>query len=94
MAEAGIATEVGFIDQDPQLASLSDRTGVCLPFFAAEGGHVSDDIPAALEKAGFMGRILPPVGLDKRVPAIIAAAITRGETVCSGACRWAKVQSA
>ena len=72
-AEAGVACAAGFIDQEPQLASLSGRTGVCLPFFAAEGGHVTDDIPAALAEAGFQGRILPPVGLDARVPGIIAA---------------------
>jgi sirohydrochlorin ferrochelatase len=93
-AEAGIACEAGFIDQDPQLSSLTGGAGVCLPFFAAEGGHVSDDIPEALAKAGFTGHILPPVGLDVRVPGIIAAAILRGKTVCSGACRWARDQAA
>lgn len=88
---AGTGAEVaaGFIDQEPQLSSLTGRGGVCLPFFAAEGGHVSEDIPAALSQAGFTGRILPPVGLDARVPGIIAAAIARGVPVCSGACRWA-----
>jgi sirohydrochlorin ferrochelatase len=80
----------GFIDQEPQLSSLTGQWGVCLPFFAAEGGHVSDDIPQALAEAGFRGRILPPVGLDARVPGIIAAAIARGLPVCAGACRWAR----
>lgn len=89
-AESGTDVAVGFIDQEPQLATLSGRAGVCLPFFAAEGGHVSEDIPAALAEAGFQGRILPPVGLDRRVPGIIAAAIARGVPVCSGACRWAR----
>ncbi|WP_137111022.1 cobalamin biosynthesis protein CbiX [Rhodobacter sp. SY28-1] len=93
-AEAGVAAEAGFIDQDPQLSSLTGGAGVCLPFFAAEGGHVSDDIPAALDRSGFTGRILPPVGLDHRVPGIIAAAILRGVPVCAGACRWAKGQMA
>jgi sirohydrochlorin ferrochelatase len=92
-AEAGTAVEAGFIDQDPQLASLTGGAGVCLPFFAAEGGHVSDDIPAALAEAGFTGTILSPVGLDARVPAIIAAAILRGVPVCAGACRWARAQA-
>ncbi len=88
-------TEVvaGFIDQEPQLSSLTGRGGVCLPFFAAGGGHVSDDIPAALAVAGFTGRILPPVGLDARVPEIIAASIARGVPVCSAACRWARGQN-
>jgi sirohydrochlorin ferrochelatase len=89
-SETGADVAAGFIDQEPQLASLADRGGVCLPFFAAEGGHVSEDIPAALAEARFTGRILPPVGLDARVPRIIAAAIARGEPVCKGACRWAR----
>lgn len=93
-AETGIAAEAGFIDQEPQLSSLPGGAGVCLPFFAAEGGHVSDDIPAALAEAGFTGRILPPVGLDDRVPAIIAAAIERGQAVCPGSCRWAGTAAA
>lgn len=89
-AETGADVAAGFIDQDPRLASLTGRDGVCLPFFAAGGGHVSDDIPAALAEAGFTGRILPPVGLDARVPRIIAAAIGAGVPVCPAACRWAR----
>jgi sirohydrochlorin ferrochelatase len=92
--ETGARVRVGFIDQEPQLSSLTGAGGVCLPFFAAEGGHVGDDIPAALAEAGFRGRILPPVGLDTRVPGIIAAAIARGEPVCDGACRWKMVEVA
>jgi sirohydrochlorin ferrochelatase len=92
-AETGAEVATGFIDQEPQLSGLSGRGGVCLPFFAAEGGHVSEDIPEALAAAGFTGRILPPVGLDARVPGIIAAAIARGAPVCSGACRWARGQN-
>lgn len=88
-AGTGADVAAGFIDQEPQLATLTGRGGVCLPFFAAGGGHVSDDIPAALAEAGFAGRILPPVGLDARVPGIVAAAIRRGVPVCAAACRWA-----
>jgi sirohydrochlorin ferrochelatase len=88
-AATGADVAPGYIDQDPQLSSLTGRAGICLPFFAAEGGHVSDDVPAALAKAGFQGRILPPVGLDARVPGIIAAAIARGVPVCADTCRWA-----
>jgi sirohydrochlorin ferrochelatase len=92
-AETGAEVAAGFIDQEPQLVSLTGRGGVCLPFFAAEGGHVTDDIPEALGAAGFTGRILPPVGLDARVPGIVAAAIARGVPVCAGACRWARGQN-
>lgn len=77
--QADVRVEVGFIDQSPQLAGLTGfgAGAVCLPFFAASGGHVTDDIPQALAEAGFGGRILPAVGLDARVPGIIAAAILR-----------------
>jgi sirohydrochlorin ferrochelatase len=91
--ETGARVEVGFIDQEPRLSSLIGFGTVCLPFFAAGGGHVSDDIPAALAEAGFIGRILPPVGLDARVPGIIATAIARGVPVCAGACHWAMGQN-
>ena len=88
--EAGVRVEVGFIDQSPQLSSLTGfgPGAVCLPFFAAEGGHVTEDIPKALAETGFQGRILPPVGLDSRVPGLIAAAIEAGPEVCLGDCRW------
>ena len=72
--------EAAFIDQDPRLADVRGfgTDAVCLPFFAARGGHVADDLPAALSSAAFAGMILPPVGVDPRVPALIAAAILRG----------------
>jgi sirohydrochlorin ferrochelatase len=89
-AETGARVAAGFIDQEPRLATLTGFGGVCLPFFAAEGGHVGTDIPAALAEAGFQGRILPPLGVDPRVPEIIAAAIRRATPVCAKACRWAK----
>jgi len=91
-AEAGVArVAVGFIDQAPQLSTLAGFRGeaACLPFFAATGGHVAEDLPTALAAAGFEGRILPPAGSDARVPALIAAAILRGEPVCAAVCRWA-----
>ena len=89
-AEVGVPTAAAFIDQTPQLETATGygADAVCLPFFAMAGGHVTADIPAALASAGFAGRILPPVGLDPRVPALIAAAILAGQQICSGACRW------
>lgn len=76
--ELGLArAEAAFIDQSPTLGEATgfDAGALCLPFFAARGGHVIDDLPAALETAGFGGRVLPPLGLDPRVPATIAAAL-------------------
>lgn len=73
--------ETGFIDQDPQIATVAKTFAagaLCLPFFAARGGHVIDDLPGALAQAGFSGRLLDPVGTDARVPGLIAAALRRG----------------
>ena len=72
------AVEAGFIDQSPRIAEVAAKFGpnaVCLPFFAAKGGHVIDDLPLALHEAGFTGRQLPPLGLDPRVPGLIARAL-------------------
>ena len=69
---------VGFIDQNPRIVEVATalpEEGVVLPFFAARGGHVIDDLPAALAEAGFAGRVLPPLGLDPRVPGIIRRAL-------------------
>lgn len=79
LRKAGIhQAEAGFIDQSPRIAEIARNFGpnaVCVPFFAAKGGHVITDLPHALAEAGFTGRLLPPVGLDPRVPALIAAAL-------------------
>ncbi|MEF3046395.1 sirohydrochlorin chelatase [Pseudotabrizicola sp. L79] len=68
-------SEAAFIDQSPRLAEVRGfgDDAVCLPFFAAKGGHVIDDIPQALAEAGFTGRVLEPLGLDPRVPGLVAA---------------------
>jgi sirohydrochlorin ferrochelatase len=78
LKRAGFArADAFFIDQEPRIATASGfgAGSVCLPFFAAEGGHVTDDLPEALAEAGFGGRMLPPLGLDARVPSLIAAAL-------------------
>lgn len=90
--ETGIApVAVGFIDQSPQLSTLSGFGAgtVCLPFFAAAGGHVTEDLPLALATAGFAGRILAPVGCDASVPKIVARAVLLGRPVCRDRCGWA-----
>lgn len=78
-AETGLdRVETGFIDQSPRLAEVARGLGpraVCLPFFAARGGHVTHDLPQALAEAGFTGTLLDPVGFDPRVPGLIAAAL-------------------
>lgn len=82
--------EAAFIDQSPQLSQVQgfDAQAICLPFFAAQGSHVTQDIPAALAVAGFAGRILPPLGLNPKVPALVAQAITAGHPVCAQECRY------
>ena len=74
-------SDAAFIDQHPRLAEVTGYgpDAVCLPFFAAEGEHVTDDLPDALAQAGFKGRTLPPLGRDARVPGLIADALRRAE---------------
>ncbi len=86
----GARVEAGFIDQTPQLSAFRVRRRCPVPpFFAMAGGHVTDDIPAALAEAGFAGRLLPPLGLDPRVPGLIAEALLRPLPPCGETCRWA-----
>ncbi len=89
-ARLGLRAEAAFIDQSPRLADLRSQGAgaICLPFFAASGGHVTQDIPAALAQAGFAGRLLPALGLDARLPALIAAAVNADQPVCMARCRW------
>ncbi len=78
-AEAGFArVEAAFIDQSPRIVEAAadfPPGSLVLPFFAARGGHVIDDLPQALAEAGFQGDLLPPVGLDARVPGLIRHAL-------------------
>ena len=77
--EGGFArVDAAFIDQSPRIAEAAGGFppgSLVLPFFAARGGHVVDDLPAALAEAGFDGAVLPPVGLDARVPGLIRRAL-------------------
>lgn len=88
--ELGCAVHVGFIDQTPQLQDLPPLgdQAVCLPYFAASGGHITTDIPAALRAAGFTGTLLPPLGLHREIPALIAQAIRTASPVCTQECRF------
>lgn len=89
-ARLGVRVDAAFIDQPPRLDQVHDHGpgSVCLPFFAANGEHVTKDLPAALNAAGFQGRILPALGLDARLPALIAAAVRADQPVCQTQCRW------
>ena len=72
------ATSCGFIEEAPYIAdaaqNLPART-ICLPFFATNADHVTEDLPNALTQAGFQGITLPPVGMAPAVPALIAESI-------------------
>lgn len=78
----GVVRDVraGFVEEVPSIAEAARGIGaapaVCLPLFATSGGHVEDDIPDALAAAAFQGTLLPPIGEDPDVPALIAAALT------------------
>lgn len=88
--DLGIArVDAAFIDQSPRIAETQGHGpgAVCLPFFAAEGGHVTDDLPAQLAEAGFRGRLLPALGLHPDLPRVIAHAIAAGRPICAGDCR-------
>ncbi|MTE00432.1 cobalamin biosynthesis protein CbiX [Paracoccus sp. YIM 132242] len=67
----------GFVEQEPFLADAARglERAVSLPFFALRAEHVLDDLPEALDQAGFTGPRLDPIGLAPEVPALIAASI-------------------
>ena len=70
--------EAAFIDQSPRIVEAAagfPEGALVLPFFAARGGHVVEDLPQALDEAGFRGTVLPPLGLDPRVPGLIRRAL-------------------
>ena len=70
----------GFVEQAPYLADAARDLGprsVSLPFFALRAEHVTDDLPEALDAAGFQGLRLDPIGLSPAVPGLIAASLAR-----------------
>lgn len=74
----------GFIEEAPFLRDAAKDLGprvIALPLFATQAEHVTDDIPAGLAAAGFTGTCLPPIGLSPEVPAMIAAALDRADSV-------------
>ena len=71
------AVVTGYVEQAPRIADAAAglRQAVCLPMFALEAQHVLEDLPEALDAAGFAGVRLPPLGLAPEVPVLIAAAL-------------------
>lgn len=74
---------IGYIDEDPRLCDLAALAppAICLPYFASRGGHVGQDIPDALSRAGFAGELLSPVGSDPNAPIVIAEYLRRNQVV-------------
>lgn len=71
----GSNIRVGFLEQSPFLADVAtmcSQQAVCLPFFAGNGFHVTDDVPKALEKGHFAGPCLAPLGDAPFLPELIA----------------------
>ena len=90
--ELGVRTQAGFLEQSPRIAEATGHglDALCLPFFAANLTHVTEDVPEALKTAGFQGRVLAAFGLDPRLPALIAEAARAGKVICAEACRAAQ----
>lgn len=73
---------VGFVEEPPYLADQAfdlGETSICLPFFAARGGHVTDDIPEALDLAEFRGLRLDPLGCAPGIAGLVARALLAAE---------------
>lgn len=71
---------VGFVEEEPTIehaARAVGRYAICLPFFAAQGGHADDDVPDALRAAHFQGEHMPVLGAAPAVPELIAKTIVR-----------------
>lgn len=67
----------GFVEQEPYIADAARglTRAISLPLFALRAEHVTDDLPEALDAAGFQGSRLDPIGLAPEVPGLIARAI-------------------
>lgn len=75
---AGCTVSLGYIEQPPSIETAAralPARSFCLPFFAQAGDHVKQDLPEALENAGFGGILLPVAGALPGVPELIAAGI-------------------
>ncbi len=80
--KAGLAfrtVAAGFIEEEPRLEDVARGLGpaICLPLFTLRAGHVMDDVPKALEDAGFEGMRLDPIGAHAEVSRLIAGSLLR-----------------
>lgn len=77
VAPAFAKVVTGFVEQPPFLADAARglMRAVSLPLFALRAEHVLDDLPEALDAAGFQGLRLDPIGLAHEVPGLIARAL-------------------
>ena len=74
---AGVST--GYVEEPPFFGDAAKECpgqALCLPFFAAYGGHVKEDITEALAAADFTGPLLPPIGTLPEIPAFVAKALS------------------
>ncbi|MFA3917619.1 CbiX/SirB N-terminal domain-containing protein [Ruegeria hyattellae] len=61
----GCDIRVGFVEEPPSIEDAArgiGARGICLPFFACQGGHANEDVPQALKAAEFQGILLPVLG--------------------------------
>lgn len=71
---------VGFLEECPKLydvAAGAPEHSICLPFFAANGRHVREDIPEALSQAKFRGGTLAAIGHAAQIPDLIAQSLVQ-----------------
>ncbi len=74
------SARIGFLEEAPYIADVArgmGRNALCLPLFALSSGHVTEDLPRALDSAGFAGSVLPPLIDWPEVPALLGEAIAR-----------------
>lgn len=66
-----------YVDEAPAIrdAACVQGPAIVLPFFAARGGHVTEDVPNELDAAGFTGPVLDPIGTWPETPQIAMHAI-------------------
>ncbi len=77
-ATTGRKILTGYVEEAPFLQDVARLEGpaLCLPLFATRAGHVAQDVPEALESAGFPGPLLPAIGEHPEAARLIATALT------------------